>query len=501
MLSRFLSAGVLAIAAVGAAFAPSAQAVTVNPEGVGQVLLYPYYTTTRHQQTLLTVSNTGSTAKVARVRFLEGRNGRAVLNFNVFLGPNDSWVAAVFAPGDAGLSGGGAALVTTDHSCTSLGTPSGTLPDGRGYYAFESVGYQSTPDTGPTDLARETEGHVELLAMADLTAGSPTSTAITPVDGTPPNCAPATADLTGNADLVPPTTGLIGGGGVIQVARGTYFTYNATAIDGFTRTALYYPDTPAHANQPSLNDANTVGTVITVNLNIDGQGIVAASYDRATDPYAGVNAVTAALTAASLQNQYTRSATLGSDTDWIITFPTKRYYVDPALVGTAGAPFPFVYGQDAPPRNGAGQSCIRAAADFYDFEGGNPIEDGGFSPPPVPPTVDLCQEVNALSFGPAPAIGSASAVFGSALSAFLNPPFSDGWARLRFYGPAVPDAYHPTPPSDGFVLTGLPVIGFQALNYVNGQVAAGVLANYGGLFGHRYVRQCNYGGGICPGYP
>ena len=48
----------LAIAAMG-----SAQAVNLDINGRGQVLLYPYYTVNKGQQTLLSVTNTATLAQ------------------------------------------------------------------------------------------------------------------------------------------------------------------------------------------------------------------------------------------------------------------------------------------------------------------------------------------------------------------------------------------------------------------------------------------------------
>ncbi|HKE47551.1 MAG TPA: hypothetical protein VKB52_05770, partial [Rhodanobacteraceae bacterium] len=41
-------------------------AVTLNPRGIGQVLIYPYYTVNRGQDTLVSLVNTASIAKLVR---------------------------------------------------------------------------------------------------------------------------------------------------------------------------------------------------------------------------------------------------------------------------------------------------------------------------------------------------------------------------------------------------------------------------------------------------
>jgi len=97
----------MAIAAALAATAPAAQAVMQNARGTGQVLIYPYYTV-NHQQTLVSVINTTAHGKALKVRFREGYDGRDVANFNVYLGPYDSWVGAVY---DTSADGTGAAAI------------------------------------------------------------------------------------------------------------------------------------------------------------------------------------------------------------------------------------------------------------------------------------------------------------------------------------------------------------------------------------------------------
>ena len=50
---------------------------------------------------------------------------------------------------------------------------------------------------------------------------------------------------------------------------------------------------------------------------------------------------------------------------------------------------------------------------------------------------------------------------------------------------------------DGDVYSGLPATGFEAVNYINTNVAAGVLSNYSGLFRHRASRACTNATAAC----
>ena len=95
MNRKNLTAAVLAGLAGAAGIAGTAQAVNMNPDGLGQVLVYPYYTANDGNQTILSVVNTTDQAKAVKVRFLEGFNSREVLDFNLYLSHHDVWVAAI----------------------------------------------------------------------------------------------------------------------------------------------------------------------------------------------------------------------------------------------------------------------------------------------------------------------------------------------------------------------------------------------------------------------
>src|SRR5678810_1169910 len=98
----------IAIATALGAASSSSVAVMLNPRGTGQVLIYPYYTV-NHQQTLVSVINTTAHGKALKVRFREGYDGREVAGFNVYLGPYDSWVGAIY---DTSADGTGAVSYT-----------------------------------------------------------------------------------------------------------------------------------------------------------------------------------------------------------------------------------------------------------------------------------------------------------------------------------------------------------------------------------------------------
>mgnify|MGYP001154008475 CR=1 FL=1 len=174
----------LAVAGVSALGAGTASAVTLNADGLGSVLLYPYYTVRETgagnaYNSLLSVVNSTSSAKAVKVRFLEGKNSREVLDFNLYLSAKDVWTAAIIPTTD------GAGIFTADKSCTTpIVSSSSAAPTPFVNYAYSG----SNDDKGGTSLDRTREGYVEIIEMGDV-VGS-TAVAATHVNGVPP-CTPS----------------------------------------------------------------------------------------------------------------------------------------------------------------------------------------------------------------------------------------------------------------------------------------------------------------------
>jgi hypothetical protein len=171
--------------AVLAGIAGTTQAVNVNNDGLGQVLIYPYYSVqggveiagvTGNLDTLLSVYNTTNNVKAVKVRFLDGQNSREVLDFNLYLSPFDVWTASISREGEGGI------LRTTDNSCTVPDIPDGGVE-------FRNLAFSS--DEGDTSLARTREGHIEIIEMAtivDVGSFRPATWATHGADGVPAAC-------------------------------------------------------------------------------------------------------------------------------------------------------------------------------------------------------------------------------------------------------------------------------------------------------------------------
>jgi hypothetical protein len=501
MKKNSLTTAVVAGIAGVAGFAGLASAVDLNPDGLGQVLIFPYYTVNKAQDTLLSVVNTTDVGKAVKVRFLEGYNSRECLDFNLFLSPYDVWTAAVYDTGRADPTFGtpdfdptlfGPALKTADASCT--------IPNFGGepvdFRPFAYTG--ANDDTGRTDIGRCREGHFEMITMGDVIPGSDLDATVTHVQtGVPgegvPECDPGYLN-NGNvaaisADLDPPTGGIYGAGAVVNVAQGTFFGYNADAVEGFWANQPGNLYTDSGNIDPSLAFARTEGDGTATAYVFQNGNLITSNYT------AGIDAVSAVFMADSVYNEWQVNPSIAASTDWVITFPTKRFYVDPAIVGSAGPaipPFVEVFFED--------RSCTRVGVNIFDREELNrtfvpdTCEISPCPPPDIEPPNSLCYETNVISFQSA---GDTSSVLGSVLAKNIEPFGNAGHLILSLDDASEPHAMNPS--NDGNVFHGLPATGFQATNAVNGDVMDGVLSNYSGLFRHRISRDCTGtgAGGAC----
>jgi hypothetical protein len=476
-----LTTAVVAGIAGVAGFAGLANAVDLNPDGLGQVLVYPYYTVNKHQDTLVSVVNTTAVGKAVKVRFLEGYNSREVLDFNLFLSPHDVWTAAITAVGDDTT---GAKIITHDHSCTYPAIPAAGQAFSSAAYTGASIAPFNVKDAGPQSITRTREGYLELISMGDIIPASPLDDATihhqtgTPNAGTP-DCT-ASALLGGAADVVAPTGGLFGAGSIVNVGDGTFFPYNADAIDGFTAIPLF---NGSSALEPSLQRANSTTAVApgTARAFVFVNGaLVTADYVK------GIDAVSAVFMSESLYNEYLVGAGLGANTDWIVTFPTKRFYVD-GLVYAPTPRAPFVEKFAAP-----GESNVAVGINLYDQEEFHTTTSEGFSPPVGTRPSSLPYEVNVISFLNGATSGGVSGVFGSILRPNITPLGSAGWLQLGFNDAVEPHALPGgvSPTAGAVTFQGLPATGYMGYNIINANANPGLLANYSGMFRHRANRSC-----------
>lgn len=544
MKKNTMATAIVAGLAGVAGIANISTAVNLNPDGVGQALIYPYYTVNGGNTTVLSVVNTTSAGKAVKVRFLDARNSREVLDFNLYLSEYDVWTAAIFSQADNGPAN----IVTSDTSCTVPGieNPNGlfilpTLADGRRFFPFRNVNFTDFTAASQAPLRsdkRTRDGYVEMIEMGTIQTNSGFGQALTHFNNRPSSCISleeawlGSGGPTGNGiwftqvnagetpeDTDPPSGGLFGAAAIVDVEDGTYMSYNAEAIDGFRDQQIHLQ--PGN-EQPRLANVQNSATPGNVTSYVFDRGRLITS-NWATAGGQGFKAVSALFMRQAIFNEYSVDENLGAESEWIVTFPTRRFHLSGPTAATSPNAAPFVGGYT---------SCQEVSTRIYNRE-----EDTfrlfNFSPGGDVPV--LCWEANPLWFKK----GNFSGFEGNATPIFGAPgqdgavgplwsgipttqrlfgqdqkTFSDGWFWLGFYdqdrvnsgGLPAPLTNHfmvETQPAAGAtadIYYGLPAVGFWALRVVNANSTPGVNASYTGAYPHRASRACfkgNFNGSPC----
>lgn len=484
---RVLLAAVASALGVAGSAAYAQSALHLSEDGRGQVLIYPYFSSQNGNGTIFTVVNTTSVAKAVKVRFLEGKNSREVLDFNLYLSPLDAWSGVVTNDGS-----GNPILRTFDKSCTAPAIPASATVAGAtevGFRNFEYAGY----DMAGSGLDRAKEGYLEIIEMGEIASVDidPSATevlfpaAVTHAGGVPANCAAVingwkpggyfTQGANAANSLSAPTGGLIGTGSVINVAAGTDYSYDPVVIEDFTSIDNH---TEPGSLFPSLAEADPFSLVFY-------QGAVVSSDWNGV----GIDAVSAVLMHQSVINEFTVNTSFGGGTDMVVTFPTKRFYVPrESDLSLASAPFTAEFDDTVPVGPGESATLLTDGQSVGACEPTSPLLVGreeetqsgdiDFSPKPPVAGFALCWEVNVLT------INNTNVLQSENLKTNVTSPFTDGWLRLSFL-----DAGHVLTDSNVApnAYLGLPAVGIAVQRYVNGNVG-GVLSNYGGGYINKYER-------------
>lgn len=501
----------LAVAAglVGAVSAAQAE-MHINPNGLGEALIYPFYSAENGNDTLVSIVNTTGLTKAVKVRFIEAMNSQEVLDFNLYLSPEDVWTGVI----TANPRGDGAIIRTADTSCTvpqlglnaAPGYPqfNGWIEDGVRNQPFVNYKYgvegkdpynpeeDLVPDAAPfRGLDRTLEGYIEVIEMGQLDPedGGFGEAAVHTPEGVPNDCGLLvkawTEGGTGNGTWLSDSQvdllqgedgwaanagGLYGYGVVVNVPEGTAAGYDAIAIDGFNSDeALENLHFRPGFETPSLQNANRLATIF------DGTTAVEALFDT------GADAVSALIMSTSIANDYVTDPSINANTDWVITMPTKRFYVQGS---SALPPFTDVWTTSASPA--VAGACEPIVYQYWDREEANITPEEVVNPPlpsPLPPFIpeeivgiNLCTEVTVVSFGDDSALNASERI----RLGLSTGDYTEGWARISFDN----HSSRILPSLDGVELSGLPVVGFAVFEYQNGAIN-GVLSNYGSSATHK----------------
>ena len=469
MNKKLLSMAV--VAAIGTAGVGGAQAVYVNNDGLGEVLIYPFYSVEGDQDTYITVVNTTDQVKAVKVRFLEGMNSQEVLDFNLYLSPRDHWSARVSEGSD-----GGARLVTSDQSCT---VPN--IVDRAG----SSVGFRpfQYSEDSVNGIERTREGYVELIEMGtviNLAPGdpdgfNPARWATHDSTGVPRDCAALVDawrpggewDAAPNEAIRDASGGLYGYGNLINPADGVSVGYDAVAFDDFWDDPRFQHSEPGSLF-PSLGSGSDYAQVI------DGNDLFDLDFDS------GIDALSATIMKGSIANDFVLAPEINAATDWVVNFPTKRFYTNTAFLANGapavGATPPFTAHWD----RRVSRACEAIGLAYWDREEQKIEGDVDFSPRPTTDPASLCAEVNVVSFNNESPLYASDRIRGD-----VGVEFDNGWLEMSFDNIA---ARTLTDETGDVEFRGLPVVGFAVQRYTNGDLG-GLLANYMSLVNHKGVRN------------
>jgi len=190
-------------------------------------------------------------------------------------------------------------------------------------------------------------------------------------------------------------------------------------------------------------------------------------------------------------NEFLTDPAVGASSEWVVTFPTKQFYVDPAIVGTTATsylpPFEETFGGGNGGFNDPAVACNARDFHYFDREGAPP-STGVCTLCRIPPNQYLCYEAELLTFNQQDVEpGVASRIFGSLNAINFSTYYANGWFDLSLSINA-DEALRPS--LEGNVFTGQPVVGFLAVNYINANVTPGVLSNYSAIYPHRSTASC-----------
>jgi hypothetical protein len=345
----------------------------------------------------------------------------------------------------------------------------------------------------------------------------------------------------GAADVEAPSGGLFGGAAIVNVTAGTMYSYDAKAIDGFADNvdAADFLHAEPGTILPSLDSGDRTDA----HVFIDGS-------TTSDDLARGVDAVSYVFMHDQIMNEYTTESAVGAATEWVMTFPTKQFYVHQAFLDDYEVNF----------RSGNANNAEQAPVDPFtstwtwvyttyqlnDDETAYVVDEPGYvdypcelvqldtiwdreeqiydpeTPPgePVPPIVspappppeggdtgatpfELCYETSVIAFGQDSDQAMTSILGSRNFHTVDNSNVGEtGWARLNFltgWNDANEDGnidngeLFPREPLGNYPdgLRGLPVTGFAVERFQNAFLGDGadVLANYGGIFQHKATRK------------
>ena len=435
----------------------------VNPNGLGQALVFPYYTVRDGFKSFFNITNTSDETIAIKVRFREAQNSRDALDFNIVMSPEDVWAGFIED------TASGPVVKTLDNSCV-VGAPS---IKGSGQ-PLSNVGYgdliASFEDQGPNGIDRTREGYVEVIAMGKTNAAGAALAAAADHgnNGLPANCstvddafvAAAPNTLPVSFPFIDTETTSVGDGDAPATLLFDALESGENPLKG--NFSIIDSSTGRGAGNAAVAIADFMDATLVPNL------ITAQNFPYFLEPslasregiwtFSGLQAVEDALTSSTIINEWANNPTSGAAVDWAVTFPTKGFHVDNKAanggsgaaniqasnnqwrVGTLGGQIPAAPFLDNINANGA---AIEVGITGYDREERGAIATtGNTNPSPFPPggvtALTLQGEANIVTFGGDSALSAQNFVLNFDVASTIGNAAPNGWAQLGFTDGALP---------------------------------------------------------------
>jgi hypothetical protein len=394
----------------------------VNPGGLGDVLIYPYYNVRDGKISVFGVVNTSdSSGARVRIRFKEAadipesanrdcdddddddpQGSHEVLDFDICLSAGDMWVGRIISVDGAAVlksDDNDTYVQFTDNAATGIDIFATRFPNGVPF----KYGASNPVEGITADHTRE--GYFEIIAENRLTdaCDDSESTTTTDDDCTCGNLLDVWADV---------TNVLMGVNYIVDLGDASTFGYNATAIAEF---AISNISASIASARPNLREDNA-----------DDPGFIAP-----------VNFI---LTKSDLYSIYDTETSKGGDTEFIITFPTKKLTQDQVV-----------------------PLCTDIFMDpvvnivLWDDEENFVTQVCEFSPCLTQEENELPFEINVLDI-------NNSNIFTSDVETEIATSFNLGWAHIDLWNAAQIGEAHETT-YNGATSRGLPAIGYNALGF------------------------------------
>ena len=496
-----VTAGILGVVGV----MTSAQAVHVNPDGTGQVLVFPYFNAQDGYVTNINLVNSTDQTKAVKIRFREGKYSNDILDFNIYMSPEDVWTGSIKAGSDGNGNTVGS-LTTGDRTCTLPALAS--CDDGKCEATVPFTGHNLYKNVTAADTR---EGYVEIIEMG-VVSDATVAAGVLHNNGKPSDCkAVETAwkkggVFTTGGGISAPTGGLFGSSAVLNVAEGSAFAVDPVAIDNYSTKAQHYrPDDVNNFLLPSLASGDVNTSSVMVKKATGESELVVTEWNTVTDtclndgdaltPACGVNPypVAHALLAPHLMNEYFLDPTDGYDghTDWVITMPMKKHGIHAKSTDVVASFENGIYDRE------------EGRADWSSGSTDNGDDSFGFSPPLGMGNVEtsdsslLNREVNVISFKTSdPSYDTARTVLSSSAKQSVSVgAFVSGWARISFPDYSLADgfksakAYSASPSTytaASGVYKGVPATGVA---FIEGNVSQNAHARFGDALPHKIQRD------------